>query len=283
MTRLRLRDKNLVIKPVQGEIDVAEVRAFLERRPDVVPCPVGRERYLLVEDPVSADLKFERWFAEPSRAPYATIVAATPEFVAVSQEYQSHHEPAALALLRWLIGRHDVRVLHDGYADYTAEVREHGIAAFYDPEDARDDAPWRHHLIAVGFYLEQPEERGVRPHRYLAHAIAETPQEAEAELAAYLRAGVWFRDFPPDEYDPEYDPTAPLRDVLDPRGDAMIEAPRALLTDGVYVWGADLAYYVERYHARLPRAFWHHAHDRGWRIPSDLDVARLTLATDGLL
>jgi hypothetical protein len=116
----------------------------------------------------------------------------------------------------------------------------------------------------------------------LAHAIADTPQECEAELAAYLRAGVRFRDFLPDTCDPYYDPAEPLRDVLDPSGDATIEAPRALLTDGVYVWGADLAYYVERYHARLPRAFWHHAHERGWRIPADLDVSRLTLATDGL-
>lgn len=282
MRNIRLREKNLVVRPSDGLFDVAEARAFLERRPDVVPSPVGAHKYLLVEDPETADLTFERWFADPNRTPYVAVVRLTTDYVTVSQEYQSHHERAALALLRWLIERHDVRIVHDGYADYTDQIREHGIEAFYDPEDARDDAPWRHHLIGVGFYVELPGERGVDPHRHLAHAIADTPQESEAELAAYLRAGVRFRDFLPDTWDPDYDPAEPMLDALDTRG-PRVDAPRALLTDGVYVWGADLAHYVERYHARLPRAFWHHAHDRGWRIPTDLDVSRLSLATDGLL
>lgn len=287
MSRRRIDELLLGIEPVDHDFDLVAVRAFLERRPDVLPNPNqadGYDEYLILDDPATVDLRHAQLCADASSVPFCALLRTTPRLIGAFQEYGRGHGPAMVAFLRWLLSRQDCRVYHQGYnQDLTAEVREHGIAAFYDPEDARDDAPWRHHLIGVGFYLEQPEERGVRAHRYLAHAIADAAQEAEAELAAYLRAGVRFRDFPPDEYDPEYDPTAPLRDVLDPRGDATIDAPRALLTDGVYVWGADLAYYVERYHARLPRAFWHHAHDRGWRIPSDLDVARLSLATDGLL
>ena len=278
----RLKYDDLALIPVSGEFDPQVVRVFLERRPEILPDPHGGDVYAVLDSPAAADLYYEEWLAK-HRPAYKASIHVEPRHIGILQEFGSQHGPAMVAFMQWLLPRYDCRVEHQGYADYTAVVREHGIAAFYDPEDARDDAPWRHHLIGVGFYLEQPEERGVRPHRYLAHAIADAAQEAEAELVAYLRAGVRFRDFPPDEYDPEYDPTAPLRDVLDPRGDATIDAPRALLTDGVYVWGADLAYYVERYHARLPRAFWHHAHDRGWRIPSDLDVARLSLATDGLL
>lgn len=281
MTPKRLKYDDLSVTPVTGEFDPRVARSFLERRPEVLPDPHGGDVYAVLDTPAVADLYYEEWLAG-HRPAYKASIHVDPRHIGILQEFGSHHGPAMVAFIQWLLGRYDCRVEQQGYADFTDQIREHGIAAFYDPEDARDDAPWRHHLIGVGFYVELLEERGVWPHRHLAHAIADTPQECEAELAAYLRAGVRFRDFLPDTCDPDYDPAEPLRDVLDPSGDATIEAPRALLTDGVYVWGADLAYYVERYHARLPRAFWHHAHERGWRIPADLDVSRLTLATDGL-
>jgi hypothetical protein len=77
-------------------------------------------------------------------------------------------------------------------------------------------------------------------------------------------------------------PDEPLDDALDPTYTRIIDAPRELWTDGVYVWPADLAYYVERYHARLPRSFWYHARDNEWRIASGIDPTRLSMRRDAL-
>jgi hypothetical protein len=51
-------------------------------------------------------------------------------------------------------------------------------------------------------------------------------------------------------------------------------APLATLTDGVWVWPADLAYYIETYHVRLPDEFAEHAASNSW-IPPKLTHADL--------
>ena len=53
-------------------------------------------------------------------------------------------------------------------------------------------------------------------------------------------------------------------------------------TDGVWVWGGALAYYVERYHVRLPEQFLAHAEASAWRIGPVAGVFDLSLfeATD---
>jgi hypothetical protein len=57
-----------------------------------------------------------------------------------------------------------------------------------------------------------------------------------------------------------------VSDVL--ASDAVPVARLAVLTDGAWIWPADLAHYVERYHVRLPGEFVEHAAGRGWTPPA---------------
>jgi hypothetical protein len=45
-------------------------------------------------------------------------------------------------------------------------------------------------------------------------------------------------------------------------------APLEIVTDGIWVWPRDLAYYVEHYHIVLPSAFVEYMRTRSWNPPS---------------
>jgi hypothetical protein len=66
----------------------------------------------------------------------------------------------------------------------------------------------------------------------------------------------------------------PGTDVLSPAG-PRIDPPH-LLTDGVWYWPLDLAYYVERYHVALPAPFVAHMQACGWRPPAVPETERAT-------
>ncbi len=54
-------------------------------------------------------------------------------------------------------------------------------------------------------------------------------------------------------------------DIIDPKNTQI--APLAVLSDGVWVWPADLAHYVERYQCELPVEFLEHMRRAGWVPP----------------
>ena len=109
-------------------------------------------------------------------------------------------------------------------------------------------------LLHVGFYRELPHGEPDGPS--LLEAVSDSPAEGEELLVRYLEQGIAYVVC-----------AGVVEDVIDPsRG--IIGAPHAL-TDGVWAWPADLAYYVREYHARLPAEFWRHIEERDWTIPPE--------------
>ncbi len=111
-------------------------------------------------------------------------------------------------------------------------------------------------LIHVGYYRETVDDPGSRRGLpSLAEAVSRSPHEEEAKIVAYLRNGVCIgaigRYFP---------------DVLDPTCRLPILGHR--YTDGTYLWPLYTAYYVERYHVRLPESFIEHMASMGWQPPA---------------
>ncbi len=47
------------------------------------------------------------------------------------------------------------------------------------------------------------------------------------------------------------------------------------LTDGKWMWPADLVYYVENYNVGLPDTFLNDLKSRGWSVPKDVDIGSL--------
>lgn len=109
------------------------------------------------------------------------------------------------------------------------------------------------HVREVGFFAELRHGRPDGPS--LRAAVRPTGDPSEDQLVSYLRSG------------PTLATTGQMAsDVL--AGDDVPVAPLAVLTDGAWIWPADLAYYVERYHVRLPEEFVQHAAARGWTPPA---------------
>ncbi len=121
--------------------------------------------------------------------------------------------------------------------------------------------PWRDVLIKIGFFKEL-DHFDVNDFS-LEEVVSDTPQADEEKLVSYLESGVRYR--------------ASEQLVEDVLGDGSVEiGPAHLLTDGVYVWPADLPYYVRKYHARLLTSFSLHAKRNGWRVPTDVEITSKT-------
>jgi len=106
-------------------------------------------------------------------------------------------------------------------------------------------------LKLVGFF----EELGSSRHytKTIRDAVRSNPSPDENGIIEYLKAGHILLDVPETSVDAV-------------TGRAQIVGAPSLLTDGVWLWRLDLAYYVERYHIELPREFVEHVVSRGFRV-----------------
>jgi hypothetical protein len=116
-------------------------------------------------------------------------------------------------------------------------------------------------LIPVGFFREQtddPEEQRTLPS--IRDFVELAAHECEEKVLNYLRNGHCYAA--KGGWD---------TDVLD----LSCQAPlfRGYYTDGAYFWPQDLAYYVEKYHLRLPQAFLDHMAAMNWQPPPKESLA----------
>jgi hypothetical protein len=115
-------------------------------------------------------------------------------------------------------------------------------------------------LIRVGFYKEL--KHGRPDGESLKAVLQPVAGDDDAKLVQYLKAGKPMMVAP-----------GPVRDVL---ANGII-GTLSILTDGEYAWPSDLAYYVERHHARAPVEFVEHVRARGFAVPGSIDLATLEL------
>jgi hypothetical protein len=107
-------------------------------------------------------------------------------------------------------------------------------------------------LQMVGYFVELPHGRP--DGGSLRASMRPEGDSFETELVAYLNGGVTLAT------------TGRMtQDVLS--DDPASVAPLATLTDGEWMWPADLGYYVAHYHIALPDAFVRHIAECGWIIP----------------
>lgn len=106
-------------------------------------------------------------------------------------------------------------------------------------------------LKTAGFFRELPH--GAVDGPSIREGVASSPQQDEGRIIEYLKNGSLF-----------VASTGIAKDVLDQS--AIVGSPH-VLTDGVWAWPADLAYYVEKYHVRLPAEFAKHMALNSWAVP----------------
>jgi hypothetical protein len=109
----------------------------------------------------------------------------------------------------------------------------------------------------VDFFRELYDDEPGLPS--LRDAVRTTAHPDEAHIVAYLKAGVGLAGV-----------GCYVGDALNPS--ARFAISPGLETDGVWLWRADLPYYVATYHVELPDEFVAHMRRNGWAVPA-LSVA----------
>ncbi|WPB75926.1 hypothetical protein KYC5002_43925 [Archangium violaceum] len=117
-------------------------------------------------------------------------------------------------------------------------------------------------LRLVGLFREMPH--GMPQCPSIREHIAPTAHEFESKIVEYLRSGEVMIASPGLVGDVLGDPQVP------------VAAPH-VFTDGEWAWPGDLAYYVGKYHVRLPAEFVMHMQANGWRVPGGIDLSQLAL------
>jgi hypothetical protein len=114
----------------------------------------------------------------------------------------------------------------------------------------------------VGFFRELYDDEPDLPS--LREAIRPVAHPDAERIVAYLKAGVGLAGV--GKY---------VDDILNPS--ARFAISLGLETDGVWLWRADLPYYVGTYHVELPDEFVTHMRQNGWAVPSlsEAEEARL--------
>ena len=147
----------------------------------------------------------------------------------------------------------------DDKTDLTAQIERDGARSLYTQDIVDLPLSWAHTLIGVGLFHEL--DHGWQFGPSLRRACRDTAGPDDAMIAAYLDAGRVYRRATGNAFD-IFDGSEPI-------------TPPHLLTDGTYIWPADLAYYVRTHHAQLPRAFVIHVRANDGEIPENVHVASL--------
>ena len=108
-------------------------------------------------------------------------------------------------------------------------------------------------LISIGFFKELPY--GEKFGTSLKEATSKFSGADIGKVSSYLKSGVAFVVAP-----------GISRDILS--GNNEIIGGLALLTDGIFLWPSDLAYYVENYQIDLPSELVTHMKANDWKIPA---------------
>jgi len=108
-------------------------------------------------------------------------------------------------------------------------------------------------LKPVGFYKEFEYGYGYDRDESLYDVIAASPDLNEDKIICYLKSGEVFL----------ISPTV-TQDVLS-KDKEFIDSLK-ILTDGIWAWSSDLAYYVKEYHITINKDFVSHMCNNGWVI-----------------
>jgi hypothetical protein len=90
-------------------------------------------------------------------------------------------------------------------------------------------------------------------------SVSSEPQQFEEAIARYLEGA------------PSYSGLGKIvGDVLDPTSKVTLFP--GMNTDGVYIWPAELAYYVRTYHVRVPQGLVEHMASLNWQPPTEGEI-----------
>jgi len=117
-------------------------------------------------------------------------------------------------------------------------------------------------LQHVGFFRELPygDPNGLS----ISSLLSEINLDEKQKIVSYLKSGVACVVSP-----------GLSRDVLSENRN--IIGSLSLLTDGIFLWPADLAHYVEKYSVGIPQEFQENMKGNAWVVPANIDIQSLAV------
>lgn len=115
-------------------------------------------------------------------------------------------------------------------------------------------------LKHIGFFRELPY--GNPEGLSINSSFLELPLDKKTKIVSYLRSGAACVVSP-----------GLSRDVISVERN--IIGSLSMLTDGVFLWPSDLAYYIEQYSVSIPQEFLQHMECNAWIVPVDIDIHSL--------
>lgn len=112
------------------------------------------------------------------------------------------------------------------------------------------------HLKRAGFFRELNHGDGLPDEPSIHEKLQEAFLSEEQNILAYLEAGSIYAMSAGVAFDYFQRPKRHAINSL------------VLLTDGIWLWPSDLAYYIRHYHVSIPEALGHYMKAQGWELPS---------------
>jgi len=245
---------NLYITPSAGTFDVQRVRAWLDARADAFE--FKENIYEIADSPTYADMRYAQVLA--GKAGSGTFVHIEPHEILVENEGGTRSLRSAIDFLKWLASQCELRFRTgwSGEHDVSEALRANGVESHYEERIRSTDLEWTRQLREVGFFSDLSYGHGGSVS--LEEARRDRPRADEAAIVAYLESGRLYR----------------AGDALATSTLGDVPGPADVLTDGLYLWPAQLAAQVRDHHVRLPRHFIRHARANNFRVPS-VDLAAL--------
>lgn len=113
----------------------------------------------------------------------------------------------------------------------------------------------------MGFFRDLPHGFPEQPS--ITDSIQEAPLPFEDKIVSYLASG-----------HPVVATAGVVYDILD-KSDEKVICSLKLLSDGSWVWPSDLAYYVAKYHVRLPEEFLDHVQQNQLKMPEKIHAEEI--------
>ena len=124
---------DILIEPVSGEFDIAEIEAYLTAQPHTARDEHAPEHFMIASSDEGLEEAREARRGDPRRFP-TNVILVEVGATCTGIYYRIPPVAPARRFAEWLRTRYEVRFMDDGFRDLTSECRENLDYLFGAPE-----------------------------------------------------------------------------------------------------------------------------------------------------
>lgn len=123
---------SVFLRPMDGELDVAAIEAYLAAQPDVIRDPLGTAAWMVCGLEEAVEAYRDARVSDPSEFPCVALIHVAADSVNVFQEYADEDKlRSARKFVRWMLARYRCRVEDEYQRSWTAEAQASNAEVLY--------------------------------------------------------------------------------------------------------------------------------------------------------